>query len=116
LACLLTAEFAKGNSLDRLGIRATFSLGIGVFVEEEFFCQLSQFFFLLVDQWFIARQSRSCRPPSLAPSPLDSPLVAIVVGGLMVAFGEGAAKLTLAGVIFGVMAVGPVNFMAWLFP
>ena len=55
LACLLTAEFAKGNSLDRLGIRATFSFGIGVFVEEEFFCQLSQFFFLLVGQWFIAQ-------------------------------------------------------------
>jgi len=55
LACLLTAEFAKGNSLDRLGIRATFSLGIGVFVEEEFFRQLSQFFFLLVGQWFIAQ-------------------------------------------------------------
>jgi len=34
-------------------------------------------------------------------------LVAIVVGGLMFAFGEGAAKRTLAGVIFGVgMAVG----------
>jgi hypothetical protein len=48
LACLLTAEFAKGNGLDRLGIRATFSLGIGVFVEEEFFCQLAQFFFLLL--------------------------------------------------------------------
>ena len=44
-------------------------------------------------------------------------LVAIVVGGLMFAFGEGAAKRTLAGVIFGVgMAVGAVNFMSWLFP
>jgi type IV secretion system protein TrbC len=43
-------------------------------------------------------------------------LVAIVVGGLMFAFGEGAAKRTLSGVIFGVgMAVGAVNFMAWLF-
>ncbi len=44
-------------------------------------------------------------------------LVAIVVGGLMFAFGEGAATRTLAGVIFGVgMAVGAVNFMSWLFP
>jgi hypothetical protein len=35
----------------------------------------------------------------------------------MFAFGEGAAKRTLAGGIFGVgMAVGAVNFMAWLFP
>jgi len=43
-------------------------------------------------------------------------LVAIVVGGLMFAFGEGAAKRTMAGVIFGVgMAVGAVNFMSWLF-
>jgi type IV secretion system protein TrbC len=44
-------------------------------------------------------------------------LVAIVVGGLMFAFGEGGAKRTLAGVVFGVgMAVSAVNFMAWLFP
>ncbi len=43
-------------------------------------------------------------------------LVAVVVGGLMFAFGEGAAKRTLAGVIFGVgMAVGAVNFVNWLF-
>jgi type IV secretion system protein TrbC len=44
-------------------------------------------------------------------------LVAIVVGGLMFAFGEGGAKRTLAGVVFGVgMAVGAVSFMSWLFP
>ena len=44
-------------------------------------------------------------------------LVAIVVGGLMFAFGEGQSKRTLAGIIFGVgMAIGAVNFMDWLFP
>lgn len=44
-------------------------------------------------------------------------LVAIVVGGLMFAFGEGQSKRTLAGIIFGVgMSIGAVNFMAWLFP
>jgi type IV secretion system protein TrbC len=44
-------------------------------------------------------------------------LVAIVVGGLVFAFGEGGAKRTMAGIIFGVgMAIGAVNFMAWLFP
>ena len=44
-------------------------------------------------------------------------LVAIVVGGLMFAFGEGTAKRTLAGIVFGVgMAVSAVNFMSWLFP
>jgi type IV secretion system protein TrbC len=44
-------------------------------------------------------------------------LVAIVVGGLMFAFGEGHSKEALAGIIFGVgMAIGAVNFMAWLFP
>lgn len=44
-------------------------------------------------------------------------LVAIVVGGLVFAFGEGGAKRTLAGIIFGVgMAIGAVNFMTWLFP
>ncbi len=44
-------------------------------------------------------------------------LVAIVVGGLMFAYGEGQSKRTLAGIVFGVgMAIGAVNFMSWLFP
>jgi type IV secretion system protein TrbC len=47
----------------------------------------------------------------------DLSLVAIVVGGLMFAYGEGQSKRLLAGIIFGVgMAVGAVNFMPWLFP
>jgi type IV secretory pathway VirB2 component (pilin) len=44
-------------------------------------------------------------------------LVAIVVGGLTFAYGEGHSKKALAGIIFGVgMAIGAVNFMSWLFP
>ncbi len=44
-------------------------------------------------------------------------LVVIVVGGLMFAFGEGHSKRVFAGIVFGIgMAVGAVNFMAWLFP
>ena len=44
-------------------------------------------------------------------------LVEFVVGGLMFAYGEGQSKKTLAGIVFGVgMAIGAVNFMAWLFP
>jgi type IV secretion system protein TrbC len=44
-------------------------------------------------------------------------LVAIVVGGLLFAFGEGDSKRMLAGIVFGVgMAIGAVNFMGWLFP
>jgi type IV secretion system protein TrbC len=44
-------------------------------------------------------------------------LVAIVIGGLMFAFGEGQSKRVFAGIIFGIgMAVGAANFMAWLFP
>ena len=44
-------------------------------------------------------------------------LVAIVVGGLMFAFGEGESKRMLAGIVFGVgMAIGAVSFMGWLFP
>jgi len=43
-------------------------------------------------------------------------LIAIVVGGLMFAFGEAGRKRTLAGIIFGIaMAVSAVNFLAWLF-
>ena len=44
-------------------------------------------------------------------------LVAIVVGGLMFAYGEGQSKRMLAGIVFGVgMAIGAINFMGWLFP
>ncbi len=44
-------------------------------------------------------------------------LVAIVIGGLTYAYGEGHSKRTIAGIVFGVgMAIGAVNFMAWLFP
>ena len=44
-------------------------------------------------------------------------LVAIVVGGVTFAFGEGGSKRLLAGILFGVgMAISAVNFMAWLFP
>lgn len=39
-------------------------------------------------------------------------LVAIVVGGLMFAYGEGQSKRVLAGIIFGIgMAIGAVKFM-----
>ena len=42
-------------------------------------------------------------------------IVAVVVGGLMFAFGEGGSKRALAGVIFGTgMAVGAVSFLTWL--
>jgi type IV secretory pathway VirB2 component (pilin) len=44
-------------------------------------------------------------------------LVAIVVGGLMFAYGEGQSKKTIAGIVFGVgMAISAVNFMSWLWP
>ena len=43
-------------------------------------------------------------------------LIAIVVGGLMFAFGEGGSKRALAGIIFGLgMAMGAANFLTWLF-
>ena len=43
-------------------------------------------------------------------------LVAVVIGGLMFAFGEGDSKRMLAGIVFGVgMAIGAVSFMGWLF-
>ncbi len=44
-------------------------------------------------------------------------LIAIVVGGLTLAYGEGSGNRRMAGIIFGVgMAVGAVNFLGWLFP
>ena len=43
-------------------------------------------------------------------------LIAIVVGGLMFAYGEGGSKRALAGTVFGLgMALGAANFMKWLF-
>src|SRR6266700_4307346 len=43
-------------------------------------------------------------------------LIAIVVGGLTFAFGEGGGKRTFAGIVFGLgMAVLAVNFLTWLF-
>jgi len=41
-----------------------------------------------------------------------------VVGGITISFDEGGgSKRMLAGILFGVgMAIGAVNFMAWLFP
>ena len=43
-------------------------------------------------------------------------LIAVVVGGLMFAFGEGGSKKALAGIVFGLgMAMGAANFLAWLF-
>jgi type IV secretion system protein TrbC len=44
-------------------------------------------------------------------------LVAIVIGGLMFAFGEGGNKRVFAGIVFGIgMAIAAVNFLSWLFP
>ncbi|MCY3966441.1 MAG: TrbC/VirB2 family protein [Acidobacteria bacterium] len=43
-------------------------------------------------------------------------LVALVIGGLMFAFGEGGSKKLLAGIIFGLgMTMGAANFLNWLF-
>ena len=43
-------------------------------------------------------------------------LIAIVIAGLMFAFGEGGSKRALAGVVFGLaMAIGAANFLDWLF-
>ena len=43
-------------------------------------------------------------------------LVAVVVGGLLFAFGEGDSKRMLAGIVFGLgMALGAVSFVDWLF-
>ncbi len=43
-------------------------------------------------------------------------LIAIVVGGLMFAFGEGGSKRAMAGIVFGLgMTLGAANFIDWLF-
>ena len=40
-------------------------------------------------------------------------LIAIVIGGLMFAFGEGQSKKVFAGIVFGLgIALGAVNFMS----
>ncbi len=43
-------------------------------------------------------------------------LIAVIIGGLMFAFGEGGSKRALAGIIFGLgMSLGAANFIDWLF-
>ena len=52
-----------------------------------------------------------------ARSPNGLPLIAIVIGGLIFAFGEGGSKCVIAGIVFGLgMALGATNFLNWLFP
>jgi type IV secretion system protein TrbC len=88
---------------------------------------------LLLALGFIAFLVLLLPPQALAQSPWESSaqklqtaftgpiakalsLVAIVVGGLMFAYGEGQGKKVVAGIVFGVgMAVGAMNFLAWLF-
>ena len=42
-------------------------------------------------------------------------LIAIVIGGMMFAFGEGGSKRTLAGIIFGIgMAMAAAEFLTWM--
>lgn len=43
-------------------------------------------------------------------------IVAIVVGGLTVAFSEGGARRVIGGILFGLgMALGAARFISWLF-
>ena len=56
------------------------------------------------------------QPQFTGPIARGLSLIAIVIGGLMSAFGEGGSKRTLAGIIFGLgMAMGAAKFLAWLF-
>ena len=68
LARLLATQFTEGNCPNRLGIRAPFSLGIGIFVKEELLRELSQFLFLLVSQWLIAQGGTFPRTDCFAAS------------------------------------------------
>jgi type IV secretory pathway VirB2 component (pilin) len=44
-------------------------------------------------------------------------LVAIVLGGLQLAFSEGGGKQRIGGLIFGLgLALGAASFLSWLFP
>ena len=64
-----------------------------------------------------SRLFSSSKRPSLDRLRKGLSLVAIVVGGLMFAFGEGGNKRMFAGIVFGIgMAIAAVNFLSWLFP
>jgi len=80
---------------------------------------------VLVDEGFAQSGGGSLWTPVVQAlqSALTGPIatglavVAIVVAGPMLAFCETAAQRTLTGIIFVAgMAVGTVNFMAWVFP
>ena len=98
----------KTRPANKLLKKGALTFGACLALADEVFAQAS-------DPWTQAVQA--LQAAFTGPIATGLALVAIVVGGLMFAFGEGAAKRTLAGVIFGVgMAVGAVNFMSWLFP
>lgn len=107
---LPTAAKAKARPTSRLLKRGALTFGTCMALADEVFAQQGG-----GSPWTQAVQA--LQAAFTGPIATGLALVAIVVGGLMFAFGEGAAKRTLAGVIFGVgMAVGAVNFMSWLFP
>ena len=85
--------------------------------------QLTTFAFLfLVPAMLMAQASPWTRAVQRLQAAFTGPiarglsLVALVIGGLMFAFGEGGSKKLLAGIVFGLgMTMGAANFLGWLF-
>ena len=85
--------------------------------------QLTTFAFLfLVPAMLMAQASPWTRAVQRLQAAFTGPiarglsLIALVIGGLMFAFGEGGSKKLLAGIVFGLgMTMGAASFLGWLF-
>ena len=86
---------------------AALAAGMGLLIEQQLFAQG-------VSPWLDAVSV--LEGAFTGPIARGLSLIAIVIGGLMFAFGEGGSKRALAGIIFGLgMAMGAANFLTWLF-
>jgi type IV secretion system protein TrbC len=101
---------ARARPIGRLSKNSAFTLGTCMVLVDEVFAQQGG-----GPPWTPAVQA--LQAAFTGPIATGLALVAIVVGGPMFAFGESAVQRTLTGIIFGVgIAVGAVNFVAWVFP
>ena len=104
--CRLAASCSKLDSPSRIRLAITLA-GLLLFLVTPAFAQANPW-----ESAVSALQTSMTGPIAKGCS-----LVAIVVGGLMFAFGEGGSKKMLSGIVFGLgMALGAANFMTWLFP
>src|SRR4051812_28887250 len=103
--------FKTVRAVDRCQLRMPFERGLSVAL---LFVATAVIGYAQTDPW----SSAAARLATAFTGPIAKglALVAIVVGGLELAFSEGSHRRTTAGLIFGLgLALGATQFMTWLF-